>query len=535
MYIKANDPRDPSQKAAVEASAIPTVFTAISKTDDLSGPLHPSLRVLEILLAHESGPSTAPESAFQTLLSILLAPTVDGEPVDFDNALSIISIIHTLAPLPRFTTLLSTDSKLFPELLEALEWTIKNVKPEETDDEEKKRKDAGLVAHAKNQLVESVGEAAAADNFLNTFPFTSPVMQRVKDMLQVQEKKEELAIAACMILGNVGRSDAVCSAMMAKHSLHIPVMSVISTTLESYARSVAAIRSRVSNKYGDPASIAGTGAMSISTLHAGLGVLKNLALPSINKPKLGSAGVFPLLQKLLELDGVASGQIYYSTISLIRILINLCPENVERLFIGSPMILLEKILERGMKSDAEAPLKVEAMRTVVGIIRTGYKFAREDLVQKMIDTQGEEKIAEVLWGMVAQGQYASVRSEGLFALALMGSENEGQGVVKVGWKKIWGEAEKKEKREEDIPGKVLGEIEEEEEKNIEEKGEVKEEKKGKTGEELLMEGLSWGAKDSDNIMAVAAAMGKEGENVLRAALGGRVEVVRSLENEIWST
>jgi len=212
---------------------------------------------------------------------------------------------------------------LFPRVLDLVEKTYHLAV-----DAEREAKDKSLIAYARNQLVEAVGDIATDTEFLEVNPLGGEVMERVSKWLQVQAGKEELAVAACLVYGNVGRSDNVCLQLV-ETGVHIPLLQVVEDTAGKFEESVRMVREKKKEgeekNEGEEGNVQveqlPSGAMSVGIIHAAVGVLKNLAIPSENKKPLVDAGAFKAIRRMLEMEGVGVGQVWYSAVSLGRLAI----------------------------------------------------------------------------------------------------------------------------------------------------------------------------------------------------------------------
>lgn len=214
---------------------------------------------------------------------------------------------------------------LFPRILGLIEKTYRLAV-----DAEHEAKDRSLVAYARNQMVEAVGEIATDAEFLRANPLGGGVMAHVSSWLDVRAGMEELAVAACMIYGNVGRSDDVCIELV-RDGLHKPLLRVVNDTAAKFKQSVRLAREKKEEEEVEVeveaeaeeavAEKLPTGAMSVGIIHAAVGVLKNLAIPAENKRRLVADGVFRTVERMLRMEGVGVGQVWYSAVSLGRLVV----------------------------------------------------------------------------------------------------------------------------------------------------------------------------------------------------------------------
>ena len=302
--------REPSQLACITHHGVESIFAAIS-APEFSEDLDFFLRILELLLAHDEGKAAAPESALETLLTALEV----GEE-NFDNTLSLVSILAALLSSSRFQTLTMKTPGMFLRVMDLIErsYDIKY-------DADREAKDKSLIMYARSQLVEVVGEIATDDEFRDVHPLDGEVMKRVSQWLKLRVGKEELSISACLVFGNIGRSDEACLKLV-EEKVHIPLLQVIGETASKFEESVRQIREKRTPEEKakeTPADQLPKGVMAVGIIHAAVGVLKNLAIPQDNKQKLVDADVFTTISQLLRMEGVGVGQVWYSAVSLGRL------------------------------------------------------------------------------------------------------------------------------------------------------------------------------------------------------------------------
>lgn len=163
----------------------------------------------------------------------------------------------------------------------------------------------------------------------------------------------DLQTLACLILGNMARSDQASAQLVRTHKAHIAASDIIATPLN----------------------------MSRSTLlHSALGLLKNLSVASYNKPLigpclLGTPTAPGPLSRLWSLDTLP--QVQFQSVSLSRSLCTGCPANVRALLTplsldpsspASGQTQLAILLDLFCRADAE-PTKVECARCVLTVCR----------------------------------------------------------------------------------------------------------------------------------------------------------------------
>ncbi|KAI5846488.1 armadillo-type protein [Morchella snyderi] len=408
---------EPSQLKAISDGACPVLLEIIGREGFLEDEeLDYFGRVLELLLSHDAGKEACPPSTLKTFLSLAASPLCS-----FDDQLSLSTLISTLLASSEFqTTLISSD--LFPQTLDLFE---KSFTPPESDSE---KQDAKLIAHARKALLENIGDLSSHNDFRDAYPLSSPVIARVRGWLnETDDEKIDLTVAACLILGNIGRSDEVCGSLVQEYEVHKDLFGIVRRTIKKYNDAKAAALTKkekaVPVSEGEEKPGAGQGAVAVGVLHAATGVLKNFAIAKTNKVALGSADVFDLIWDMLSMEGVGVGQVWYSAVGLGRLVCVDCIENVTLALQPSPKRDEKTILTRCLEiydTAEELPTRTEIARTIVAMFRvlnasSTYTSASPELEAKLYT----HKITAPLWGMITQDKWPVVRTEGLFGLVIM--------------------------------------------------------------------------------------------------------------------
>ncbi|KAI8628522.1 ARM repeat-containing protein [Xylariaceae sp. FL1651] len=158
-----------------------------------------------------------------------------------------------------------------------------------------------------------------------------------------------LQSAACLMLGNIARSDEKCSYLVQHSAIHVPLIAILT----------------------DPTNV------DAGLLHSVLSFLKNLAIPTGNKAMLGNAGLLEthVLPRIWDLD--TQPQVQFDAVSLTRLLLVSCPANVRRICAplsedpASPAhdrSTLHLLMDLNTRSDHE-PTKMETARAVMTVCR----------------------------------------------------------------------------------------------------------------------------------------------------------------------
>ena len=279
--------------------------------------------------------------------------------------------------------------------------TPDHLDPTSSDQDNTKRLSA-----MRNSMNQVLSDISALPEFSATFPVLSPLSSNLRRYLSSPHM--QLQVMACIMLGNIARSDAACVEFVQKCQIHKPLISIITDANDS------------------------------QLLHAALGFLKNLALPLPNKLPLGDADLITILPRLWNMDALP--QIQYSSISLARQLLSQTFENVRRICYhlsedqSSPAYdrtRLSILITLFQKTDAE-PVKMEIARLLTAIVRT---FTSPSLNISNVDRRRKQffdyhpDVGRPISFMVSQKKWPVVRSEGWFVMALMARTPEGASCI----------------------------------------------------------------------------------------------------------
>jgi hypothetical protein len=267
--------------------------------------------------------------------------------------------------------------------------------------------DVKALAQLQLKINAALAEVSALPLFSEKYPLGSSLSQTLKSW--IGETEDQLQICACVMLGNLARSDEVCQVMVRDLKIHEELISV----LQGDARG--------------------------AVLHSSLGFLKNLAIAGDNRAVLGEAGIIPAVSRLWAYDSVP--QVQFSAASIARQVVISSVDNISHLLAplsqdpDSPAhkrTYLSLLLSLFEKTDS-TPIKTEIGRTVASICRTLSPKAREgdeeatDLLNRLFTLH--DGVALPIGAMITQTQWPVVRSEGWFALALMATNKLGCAAV----------------------------------------------------------------------------------------------------------
>lgn len=284
------------------------------------------------------------------------------------------------------------------------------------DDED----EATSLKETRESLQKALADVTAHDEFPTYHPLGTPVPQKLLSWLHAPD--EALRSAACLALGNLSRSDETSTALVHTYGAHTPLIKLITDPATS-----------------DP-----------KVLHSALSFLKNLAIPAQNKPALGDLLNPSCVPRIFSLDTLP--QVQFAAVSLTRLLLINCPDNVERvcrhLSTDKWSPSHERTTVSGLcsifdRTDAE-PTKVEAARAILTICRVLHSNSVKPILvdwdpenPEDIDDDCQRRhlfyskthLGDALSFLVTQQKWPVLRSEAWFVFALMCRSKDGGGVI----------------------------------------------------------------------------------------------------------
>ncbi|KAK0707671.1 hypothetical protein B0H67DRAFT_319878 [Lasiosphaeris hirsuta] len=405
------------------------------------------IQMLEQLVSQDAEPKIASLSTPALLLGLATSPTQDLELEDFTGLCTVALAYLTYEPFQ--VALLETDS--FGVLYQAVYDSQSRFDIDDAD--------ADVVEQLKqvwNAAVTILADISALPLFATTYPLGSPVAEKLAAWLNTPASHTHLQTAACLALGNLGRSDEASLALA--NVVRDPLISILTRAVPTPASSQDLSRR-------PPPQL----------LHAVLSFLKNLAIPAANKPSLGSTLLSPPQSALLPrlwLATTAQPQIQFAAVSLTRLLLvnqidairNICTplplsasaKDGELLGYttrsdGAAQSPLHILMDVAFRADTD-PTKMEAARALCAVIRVLHSPSENTILpaswywdtetENTADTTAPTRarfyaahatpIAKTLETLLAHKKFATLRSEALFVLALMGrSVDSGRIAVRV--------------------------------------------------------------------------------------------------------
>lgn len=339
----------------------------------------------------EPGVNQTPNGAISLLMDLAVS-----EEVSFSQFSSLVTCLAAYLERSRFQDI-CISNRMVDRVLSVLERSF-------SIEEGRSIENIQSLVQLQLKLNQSLAELSGSPLFIETYPLDSPLTQTLKSWLTASE--DQLQVCACVMLGNLARSDEVCEQMIRELNIHTELISILKSDAKA------------------------------AVLHAVLGFLKNLAIAYDNRLRLGDAGIISAVSPLWAYETVP--QVQFSAVSVARQVIISSVENISRLLESvssdfEEQTYLSLLLALFEKTDS-APIKTEIGRIVASICRTVCPKAREQdskanaILGRLF---GPHKgIAHPVGAMITQTQWPVVQSEGWFALALMASNTLGcQSVV----------------------------------------------------------------------------------------------------------
>lgn len=363
----------------------------------------------QIILKLTHVPASEPELAPDNTAIVLLRISADREhPTDMDDFIALVNTAVAYLQHVKFQQALITQGALDSTLAVLVDSYTRfdshpSIGSPSTASSSPDQDDAKLLSEMRSNLNQVLSDVSALPEFKEAVPVVSPFSSSLRRWLSSPQL--QLQVCACIMLGNLARSDDACEEFVHTSQVHKPLITVLANANDS------------------------------QILHAALGFLKNLALPMKNKEALGDAGIFDVLPRLWLLDTLQ--QIQFSSISLARQLLIGTFANVRRAVrrlsddtdspahMRSNLSLLIALFDR---TDVE-PIKMEISRLITAVCRVFNTFKGRtpeemERIRKKFFTMHPD-VGRPLGFMVSQTKWPVVRSEGWFVFALMARYPEG--------------------------------------------------------------------------------------------------------------
>ncbi|KAK4225737.1 hypothetical protein QBC38DRAFT_420650 [Podospora fimiseda] len=258
-------------------------------------------------------------------------------------------------------------------------------------------------------------DISAQPTFATACSLTSSEASTLISWLEDHPQDPHLQTASCLSLGNLSRSDEVTLSLLPR------VQPSLSSILQR------AIPPK------DPDSPLPVPPLQL--IHATLSFLKNLAIPQQNKPILGSS-LLPKILPGLWTTTTTQPQLQFTAISLTRLLLFNCPENISILISPTPdssTPSLLSLLSQTAEAADELPTKTESARAVVSVCRALHSPSPSTTPILSSSSPKESysthnKIISTSFSrLIAQSKFPPIKTDAIFVLALMSRSDQTEG------------------------------------------------------------------------------------------------------------
>ncbi|EGX91159.1 Armadillo-type fold domain containing protein [Cordyceps militaris CM01] len=368
-------------------------------------------RILALLVHKDAELAVAADDTVSALLSVAIhTPCKD----DVEEFASLGSVAIAYLAAARFQQLAITRDQV-GLFLDAFHHAHTGFDTARIDDPDL----ATALTQLRTSMLNMIAELTAQDAFPAAYPVTSAPARTALTWLSSGDAA--LRAAACFTLGNLSRSDAAATALVEHHAPQTALAVLLA----------------------DPA------VKDAQLLHAALSLLKNLAIPAHNKPALRPLLDPVCVPHIYALDALP--QVQYAAVSLTRLLLSNCPDNVsqfcsEHIQEGAAAETDPGAAEKSdsvgdlialfRRTDTE-PTKVEAARAIAAICRVLHSNAAAQLLPRNGASDSESRaefytrhdVGTPLAFLVTQDKWHALRSEAWFVLALMSRSPDGSRVI----------------------------------------------------------------------------------------------------------
>lgn len=376
-----------------------------------------------MLINDDEGINSFPSSTIHLLINLAVEP----DEVDFEIFQSIVHHINCLLQNQTFVnTLLDSGNldavlsimfrayQLFPMQYEEKE----PGKPKKLQPESELLQ--GLLTTLSERLADICAEFASLEH-LDGHKLGSNFIPRLRRWIKDPPLTKKLQQVACICLGNIARSDGVCTHFVQSFNLHKDLAKILAD---------------------ESADIAG--------LYAAAGFLRNLALPHQNKVAISAEpDVWTGLRRMWRANEGLVKDVPYSAAGFVRILCVQCSESVYKLLgpadsktssedyesaTGLPKTNLSHMLHLYKTSD-EVATKTEIARTLIGVLRVlaheesastsqsaiGSNLQKAEIALFNVDSKWDyhDVFPVPIIDLIHLDKWDVVRSEAWFALGLL--------------------------------------------------------------------------------------------------------------------
>ncbi|EFY89206.1 hypothetical protein MAC_04793 [Metarhizium acridum CQMa 102] len=368
-------------------------------------------KILALLVSQEGECAVADPSTVEVLLKLA---NQQNAKEDVDEFIAIVGVAVAYLANEKFQSRVVASEMQMGLFMDAFRHAHAGLNVADVDDEDT----VTQVKQLRASLLSTLADISGNDAFATAYPLSDAVPQSF--LAWIRGNNPFLQSAGCLALGNISRSDKTSIALVDTYGAHEPLVRLLS----------------------NPA------VTDTQLLHAACSFLKNLAIPTVNKPQLKDLLLPQCVPRIYSLDTLP--QIQFAAISLTRLLLLNCPSNVRQICAstdadstdGSVRQLSSAggIISLFRRSDAE-PTKLEAARCVAGLCRALHSSPVSEVLENLgsNDTNTDESkrtnfykehhVESPLRFLITQDKWPSLRSEAWFVFALMSRSESGATVV----------------------------------------------------------------------------------------------------------
>ncbi|KAG0221435.1 hypothetical protein BGX31_009839, partial [Mortierella sp. GBA43] len=394
---------EPSQTKVIELGGIEQLLSVLKSEDIEENEVNITIasRVISNLAELDAGSQAVIQSkGIQTVVQLIQRTCQDVEAyMDLTDVAA--DILRTVASKDSAQQIIYQEGLMLP-LLDIIEnaGTTDEGKPEEEAKEDDKK-----FGETKAAMVEAVVSATLADANMEPIFNDKKIMDQFLAWLELADR-EDLQTCAALCLGNVARSDKHCIKLVHEYKAVEPL--------------IHAVRK----------------ATNLKTSHAATGVLRNLALPEVNREVMGDAGVIQACFPLLKKDNALPLQ--NNIVGILKRLCTNSSHNTVRIISGrepfetlsstphadsdieTPLSTLVDVIGR----TDDFPLKSEGTRTLCNLIKVtwGSETMKEfdsASISALQQTLNKPEVVASIAAMVRNPKYWVLQNEGIFALSLL--------------------------------------------------------------------------------------------------------------------
>ncbi|KAI0535279.1 armadillo-type protein [Xylaria digitata] len=402
---------EPAQKAIYQAGINPELVSLISgpRLENAAPLMSYICKLLSFVATKEPEANLVHPATPFILLSLA---NNQPSPIDAEDFLGQVSVALTYLSQEQFQqTFLETEGSI-DLVLRTFSVACQDIDTSQDPDNETQ------LQQVQTAFTATLADLSAQPLFTSSCPLDGPEVQILQGW--ISRPHIPLRSAACLTLGNIARSDEKCIYLVQQRAVHKPLIE----------------------------NIADPGNTDAGLLHSILSFLKNLAIPAENKPILGGAGLLEadVLPRIWGLE--TQTQVQFDAVSLTRLLLVGCPENVHR--ICAPLSedaassshnrsKLHLLMNLNARSDQE-PTQMETARAITAVCRVLHSRDSPPASEREIATDSppattagslsafykiHSTITDAMQRLIQQTKFPALRSEQVFVFALMARTTEG--------------------------------------------------------------------------------------------------------------